>query len=131
MAKTSKESDLFKGIKPVNIPAPREQELKPLEPVNKEKPKKEESRSIPQTAPKKPLESVSKKEEVKTEAPIRAEEKGSINRGGRPLEYTEKPKQLKLLLTPEQYTFLRDNGGKYGGMTKYIQRLVQEEMNKA
>jgi hypothetical protein len=72
-----------------------------------------------------------KKAERRVESPQKAISNSNVTgKWGRPQEYTEKPKTLKLNLTPDQYTFLKNNGGKYGGMTKYIQHLVDEEMNR-
>ncbi len=113
MAKSSKSSDLFKNFKPQAIPAPKEQAIEIQEPT-----------------PEKEIDVVEKSVTVKEEPQVASSSNDSVNKGGRPLEYTEKPKQLKLLLPPAQYNFLRDNGGRYGGMTKYIQHLIEKEMKR-
>lgn len=113
MAKSSKSSDLFKNFKPQTIPAPKEQAIEIQEPTSE-----------------KEIDIVEEPTLVKEEPQVVSPTNESVNKGGRPLEYIEKPKQIKLMLPPAQYNFLRDNGGRYGGMTKYIQHLVEKEMER-
>ena len=52
-------------------------------------------------------------------------------KGGRPVEFSKDRKQLKLLLPEEDYDFIKDRCGRYGGMTKYVIYLIEEEMKRA
>lgn len=50
--------------------------------------------------------------------------------GGRPKKYQGECKNIKLVLPLETHNFLQEYGGKYGGVTGYIQHLVDEEINR-